>query len=177
MSDINYNCGHLIRSKSSGKSINGVPMMLSCGVADNTIKVWDMKRFKMISEIQISNNSANSGGSLPKAVWTRNGSIISANGGIVRLLYISDTKNASSQIGDNSVPENTVDATKRNSMDPNSFHTAIEENGGCGSLKTASAPEWRSKVLLSQSHNCTDLISTDVLVATSTKSGQIYCWK
>jgi WD40 repeat protein len=42
----------------------GTPLMLSAG-SDNIVKLWNMKRFKSVSEFNIGSNK----GQLTKAVW------------------------------------------------------------------------------------------------------------
>jgi WD40 repeat protein len=49
LSDLNFDLNLKISSK---LNTFGVPLMLSSG-ADNIIKIWDMKRFKCVSEVYI----------------------------------------------------------------------------------------------------------------------------
>ena len=146
-SDFNYNFHLKMTTKPtpSKQSTLGSPMMLSSG-ADNIIKVWDMRRFRAVSEI----NLGTGGGPLTKAVWSGTNAIVAASGGNIRLWeYASEADEADPYYANSS---SSVDNP------------------------SAPASEWRCRNLASHAQTCSDLISTDTFVASSSKSGQIFCW-
>ena len=133
-----------LRISSMKGSACGLPMMLSAG-ADNIIKLWDMKKFKCVSEVQVGAAS----GPLTKAAWMGQ-SVVTASGGNIRLWdYIkADT-----------------------SPDNDARHPPLPLKPDGSALL-----EWQSRGLGSHAQPCTDLISTEHFLASSSKSGQIYRW-
>jgi hypothetical protein len=153
---------------SSRHSTVGSPVMLSSG-ADNIIKVWDMKRFRAVSEIHVGAG----GGPLTKAVWAGASSIVSASGGTIRLWEYTSAAatDGASALGAGSDGDGEVGT---------GGDAAAAGGGGVGAGAGAGAGggggEWRGKSLASHPQTCTDLISTDTFVASAFKSGQILCW-
>lgn len=133
-------------------SARGLPMMLSAG-ADNIVKVWNMKKFKCVSEIQMGTVT----GPLTKAAWVGQ-SVVTASAGNIRLWEYSKH---------DCYPE---------SSEMKSSNTIFESRGVLAKPDSTSFSEWRSRGLGSHAQTCTDLISTDQYVASSSKSGQIYRW-
>ena len=130
--------------------------------ADNIIKIWDMKRFKCISEILVGSAT----GPLTKAVWNGNGqSVITASGGNIRIWDLK-SEHTTTELNEKQ---------NQNSIS-NSESRGYLKSEGPGSGSGSSAPEWRSRGLGSHAQTCTDLISTDSYVASSSKSGQIFRW-
>lgn len=141
-----------LRFSSMKGSACGLPLMLSAG-ADNILKVWDMKRFKCLSEVQIGAST----GPLTKAAWVGR-SIVTASGGLVRLWDYNK----------NDIPESSE------------MKVSTSFDGRGVPLRPDGTPvscEWRSRCLGSHAQICTDLISTDHFVASSSKSGQIFRWE
>lgn len=130
----------------------GLPMMLSAG-ADNIVKVWNMKKFKCVSEIQIGTVT----GPLTKAAWVGQ-SVVTASGGNIRLWDY-----------------NKHDCYSEPS-EMKSSNTIFESRAVSAKPDSSPFSEWGSKILGSHAQTCTDLISTDQYVASSSKSGQIYRW-
>ena len=142
LSEFNVNLD--LRISSMKSSACGLPMMLSAG-ADNIVKLWDMRKFKCVSEVQVGAAS----GPLTKAVWVGQ-SIVTASGGNIRLWDYR--------------------------TDPYPYPESNEVRHVC--LKPDGSPlsEWQSRGLGSHAQPCTDLISTEHFLASSSKSGQIYRW-
>lgn len=157
LSDFNSNLD--LRFMQSKYSTVGVPMLLSVG-ADNIIKIWDMKRFKCVSEIQIGSAT----GPLTKAVWVGK-SVVTASGGNIRFWdhKIENLNVSSSESFD-----------KNNNSNGNG--NGAESRGSNKTETATSQSEWKSRGLGSHAQTCTDLISTDSYVASSSKSGQIFRW-
>ena len=159
LSDFNSNLD--LRFMQSKYSTVGVPMLLSVG-ADNIIKIWDMKRFKCVSEIQIGSAT----GPLTKAVWVGK-SVVTASGGNIRFWdhKIENLNVSSSESFD-----------KNNNSNSNGNGNGAESRGSNKTETATSQSEWKSRGLGSHAQTCTDLISTDSYVASSSKSGQIFRW-
>ena len=125
-------------------------MLMSVG-ADNIIKIWDMKRLKCVSEIQIGSAT----GPLTKAVWVGK-SIVSASGGNIRIWDHKMENLSSSESSDK--------------------HIHGTESRAASKTEGTPGQEWKSRGLGSHAQTCTDLISTDTYLASSSKSGQIFRW-
>lgn len=141
-----------LRFCSMKSSACGLPLIISAG-ADNIVKVWDMKRFKCLSEFQIGPST----GPLSKAVWVGR-SIVTASGGHVRLW----------------------DYNKNGCLESSEMKLSNSFDGQGVPLRPDGSPassEWRSRSLGSHAQICTDLISTDHFMASSSKSGQIFRWE
>jgi WD40 repeat protein len=149
-SELNTNLN--LRMSAMKGSACGLPMMLSAG-ADNIVKVWNMKKFKCVSEIQIGTVT----GPLTKAAWVGQ-SVVTASGGNIRLWEYNKH---------DCYPE---------SSEMKSNNTIFESRGVSAKPDSSPSSEWRSRGLGSHAQTCTDLISTDQYVASSSKSGQIYRW-
>ena len=149
---------------SSRHSTLGSPVMLSSG-ADNIIKVWDMKRFRAVSEIHVGAG----GGPLTKAVWAGAGALVSASGGTIRLWEYASAAAAdgATALGGGFDGDGEMGAGAEGFA---AGGVAAGSGGGGG------GGEWRGKTLASHAQTCTDLISTDTFVASTSKSGQIMCW-
>jgi WD40 repeat protein len=145
LSDLNFDLNLKISSK---LNTFGVPLMLSSG-ADNIIKIWDMKRFKCVSEVQIGSVT----GPLTKAVWAGQ-CIVAASGGNIRVWEC--------------VPDYEDDEKDRSG----GGLTGSQVLKKCRKINV----EWQSRSMASHAQMCTDLISTDTFVASSSKSGQIFRW-
>ena len=147
LSEINSNL-HLKLSQLKYGTV-GLPLMMSLG-ADHIIKIWDMKRFKCVSEVNIGAAT----GPLTKAIWVGQ-SIVTASGGNIRIWdHNHKTDNNSSE----------------------SERPKVDSSGGPLSGPTPGVSEWRPRGLGSHAQTCTDLISTDSFIASASKSGQIFKW-
>ena len=149
-SELNNNLN--LRMSAMKGSAFGLPMMLSAG-ADNIVKVWNMKKFKCVSEIQIGTVT----GPLTKAAWVGQ-SVVTASGGNIRLWDYNKH---------DCYPEPS---------EMKSSNTIFESRAVSAKPESSPFSEWGSKILGSHAQTCTDLISTDQYVASSSKSGQIYRW-
>jgi hypothetical protein len=158
-SDFNYNfsmvglSGKHRTPKASGVLLStpytqSVPMMLSCG-ADNIVKIWDMKRFRTVSEVAVGSQ----GGALTKAVWVGPNALVTANGGSIRLW--ERVPEYPSQIPGQSLDSSFMD----NSSDAGAVNYV-----------------WRSRSLATHAQACTDILSTEHFIASGSKSGQILYW-
>jgi hypothetical protein len=198
LSDINYSAGlsgySYAYSAQQGLNTKSVyaspfgnnPLMLSLG-ADGAIKLWDLKRFKCISEVAPSAQAGNS----TKAVWCAEGFLTGSNTGAVRLYEHSAS----------------VDLTggQGSARDFEAEYVARSGSGSPGALNYGSAlpgipasgpAEWLVRDLGVHSATgaaagvvggaqqgqqqgagaCTDLLCTEALCASASKSGQILRW-
>eukprot|EP01038_Epipyxis_sp_PR26KG_P014312 gene14312-19196_t len=131
---------------SSNSSIIIIPSVISIG-SDNSIKVWDMKKYKLMNEI--TNNNQN--GNITKAVWTSSQSFITGSStGAIRLY----------ENNNNNLENNII-------MDENN-NSKINNNNG--------VDPWSYRELTMHNQSCTDLIATESFFASSSRSGQICRW-
>lgn len=146
LSEINYNCSYRT-------SVIGVPLMLSTG-ADNTVKVWDLRRFKNLWEIPML--PASSHGSVSKMAWAGQGIITASSSGALRLWNLTSIE--AGLLGD-------------------AMGTSEKGSGmGKKSRQDELQSEWSGRDLASHTQACTDLLSTKSFVASGSKSGQILIW-
>lgn len=147
LSEINYG----FTARQNGAPVLLSPLMVSLG-ADNIIKVWDLKRFKAMAEFA----SPASSGNVSKAVWCGQSLVVSSNTGVVR--QYECTTNA------------TATTTGAMGATGGLYGETAAAEGGKISM------EWTGRELASHTQACTDLISTEHFVASSSRSGQILRW-
>jgi hypothetical protein len=166
------------------------PMMLSLGT-DGVIKVWDMRRYKCISEVGPSPQAGN----CTKAVWCSQGFLTGSNTGVVRLYEHTASLEPGSTLG------TARDITTAGYGGDSADYVGRTGSGSPGavpyisSLATipASPQEWAVRDLAvhgagatgaggaasagaGASSACTDLICTEAMCASASKSGQILRW-
>lgn len=149
LSEINLNSGY--RPNTSNQY---TPLMLSLG-SDSSIKVWDIKRFRAISEVSVQNS-----GNLSKAVWLGQSFIVGTTSGSLKLYEAVQQPYEQSTIIDSH------------------FEAAaqIPPSTAATSAREKYTVEWAAKDLPSHSQACTDLICSNSFLASSSKSGQILRW-
>ena len=213
LSDINYPGGgsSYIHAYSAAHGLNNKasyhnpafthPTMVSLG-SDGAIKVWDVRRFKCISEISPTTSSSSQSGNSTKAVWCSQGLITGSNTGAVRLYEHSAGLDAPGTARDptalNSGYETAGGETsylRSGSGSPG----ALQHGAYLGITTATSSQDWMVRDLAMHhtvsasatsshpvgSHSttptqlgnaCTDLICSEALVASGSKSGQILRW-
>ena len=114
---------------------------------DNMVKIWDLKRFKTVVEFSVPLP-----GTLTKGVWADQFIVTASSNGSVKVWnYTSSSLGGGVCAGEAAVDSSLTSLTR--------------------------SSDWTSKELSSHSQACTDLISTDTFVASSSKSGHIYRWE
>lgn len=143
--------------------LSGTPMMFSIG-ADSAVKIWDLKRFKIITDIQVPPSAASGaaavaaagGGSGPsavtKGVWAGQSIVTGGSSGNLKLW----------------------DYTASSGGGASDSFSASDSSSLTGGKDTTT---WVSRDLTAHTQTCTDLISTDRFVASASKSGQILRWE
>lgn len=173
------------------------PLMLSLGT-DGAIKLWDMRRYRCISEI----NPGNQNGNFTKAVWCNTGFVAGSNTGVVRLYEnsgVSDTLTSARDVytAGYSTAEAAEIVARSGSGSPSALaYTYGHPSTAPGTAAGAVTSEWVTRDLAmhsaastsasstttggsasaQSSAACTDLICTDSLLASGSKSGQILRW-
>jgi WD40 repeat protein len=127
-------------------SLQGCPTIISLG-GDNNMKIWDLKRFRLVSNIPMSPASGNA----TKAVWVNQAIVTSSSNGSVKMWTYLPTSSNNANNDASSIAEGTV---------------------GEGT----SSDCWVSSDLAGHQHPCTDLISADQFLASASKSGQIHVY-
>eukprot|EP01035_Chromulina_nebulosa_P021848 gene21848-28279_t len=158
LSDIHYNFPYR-----NGSYTCNHPLMLSLG-SDNAIKIWDLKRLKAVHEIQASNCNANA-------------NLGSNNAAINASSPAQPNSNVMSKavwVGQAFVTASTSGAMK---LYENISNTSSSSNFSSeGAISSGVITDWSCRDLVSHSQGCTDLISSEIFVASSSKSGKILRW-
>ena len=148
LSEVNYNLMYK-------HSLQGSPVMVSLG-GDNSMKLWDLKKFRSICTIPLPTNV----GVITKAIWANQAIVTCSTTGSIEMWNY----NYNSTSGSGSVS---------NSLDNISLSDSIADaNANTNSIIN----DWTSTELGNHSHPCTDLISTDSFIASASKGGQIFVW-
>ncbi len=145
------------RPTSANYSAIASPWILSAG-SDSSIKLWDLRRYRCIAEITASTPPT---GTISKIVWCGSKGdcfVTASSSGQIRLFNKTPTASTTNPTGLQPLAESDMPVPS-------------------GSLtKESSGSAWQSMDMLSHSQNCTDLVSTEGLVACSSKSGRIFRW-
>jgi len=135
--------------------------MFSIG-ADSALKIWDLKRFKILTEIQVPPSSTTpvAGGvggpsTVTKGVWAGQSIVTGGSSGNLKLWDYTSNAGGGGVANDSSFG-------------------ASDSSSLTGGKDTTT---WVSRELTGHAAGVTDLISTDKFVASASKSGQILRWE
>jgi len=167
------------------------PLMISLGT-DSMIKLWDMRRFKCIHEINPTLSGAQTG-LFTKAVWSELGFLVASNNGLVRLYEHNGSDGGSlSGKGYRSEFNTSIDRSESHSPGHIAYpavpstannnsqdwtHRDLAVHGTTGTTQVAhNTANTAATGNASTLNAVTDLLCTENMCASGAKSGQILRW-
>ena len=129
------------------RGLSGQPLLFSLG-ADSMLKLWELRRFRAVAEIPL-------GQQCTKGVWAGQSIVTSGPTGTVTCWNYSGAASASASA---------------------SAAAAAASMGASSDESSSSSSGWKGRDLSCHSAACTDLISTESVVASAAKNGQVLVW-